>query len=234
MLAIDTEARHFRQAERQYEDQQAQVAKWIAEQTELGRFNDDDATSPLNTMSKLGKPMRTVEFEKRLAKLNPNLVFQWGIARTTHKWMCAKTPEGALVQLFVYPADQMPERSMWRKRQMWAPDPRYTAKAGDVDWADWEWVPVPGHETWHKSDGWKYPDSIPHGKWQRKDANVGRAGWQQHTLAWGEAVRGWRTCLVRLVQDGFLTVSQVEKEFLSDNTPEWARHTGKKSIYRPW
>jgi hypothetical protein len=246
MLIIDSEASEARYAYKYYENEQQRYSKWLNEHAMLCNYNDDPETSPLAAAKKIGKPMLHTEMERRLKRLNPNLTFMTGPLNTKHKVLCrpwrigdpARTldladPFRDLIKLFVYPTGVLPERSIWRECDEWVPDPSYVPTPGDVDQNDWEWVPLKGHETQFITDPLR-PGAGKHGHWQRKAEDKGRAGWKKLKHAWGEKQRGWRTVLLQLVKLHLLTVQQVEDEFLSDNTPEWARHTGKQNIFRPW
>lgn len=243
MIVIDSQAAGRIEARRYYEEQQQETKTWIEEQTKFARFNDDEETSPLNSAVKLGRPMHSKELESRLAKLNPKLVFIWGKFNTSHKKLGFQLPNNQIEELFVYEAGIMPERSMRNLKEIEVLDNEYVPKSGDVNPSDYEWVPVVPDEddipeyaqggSWSK-DGWAHPIGMFHGKWMLKDPNATRPGFVRKALAWSESVRGWRTVLVKLVKAGFLTVSQVEREFLNDNTPEWKQHMGFGETTRPW
>lgn len=66
------------------------------------------------------------------------------------------------------------------------------------------------------------------------DEKALKPGWRRLTIPWGEYKRGWRTVLVRLIQEGHITVTQAETEFGSDDTPEWRQHTGKGAYTTPF
>lgn len=248
MLIVDSIKTAEQIAFKHYETEQERYAHWLEEHTQLAKFNDDPEISPLETSRKIGRPMLHTELERRLSKLNPRLVFVWGDLHAHHKMMCIPytnmdlvpdlvkklDPLYGLQKLFVYPTGAIPERSIWRRKEEYVPDPYYVPRPGDIDRSDWEWVPIPGHEAQHKRDGHLDPVARFHGHWQRKSNTSGRAGWNKVTHAWGEYRRGWRTVLISLVKLGLLSTQQVEDEFLADNTPEWAKHMGKRNIYRPW
>ncbi len=83
------------------------------------------------------------------------------------------------------------------------------------------------------------PDpSWDHSKTKRTDFSTEvtaiRPGWRKVTVPWGEAKRGWRTVLVRLIQAGLITATQAETEFGSDETPEWRQYTGKGEFTTPF
>ncbi len=66
------------------------------------------------------------------------------------------------------------------------------------------------------------------------DPEALKPGWRRITVPWGEAKRGWRTVLVRLIQAGLITATQAEQEFGSDETPEWRQYTGKGEFTSPF
>lgn len=246
MLVVDSQKTIDLLTAKQFESEQERYAKWLDEHTRLAQYNDDPTTSPLAAARRIGKPMLHTDLERKLAKLNRKLCFMGGDLNSHHKWLCIDVPDprraiispndpfAFVTKLFLYPTGAIPERSIFRQKDEWVVDPTYIPKPGDVNRADWEWVPRKGEENKFRVDGWRFPDSSPYGKWKRKDDNVGRAGWKKVSHAWGEYKRGWRTVLINLVKLNLLSVHQVEDHFLSDDTPEWARHTGKKDIYRPW
>ena len=61
-----------------------------------------------------------------------------------------------------------------------------------------------------------------------------RPGWRRIEIPGGEKVRGWRAVLVRLIQQGIISLTQAEDAFGADNTPEWAQHTGKGAYTTPF
>lgn len=61
-----------------------------------------------------------------------------------------------------------------------------------------------------------------------------RPGWRKVQIPWREMKRGWRTVLLRLMEEKVLTLTQVENEFGADQTPEWSQHTGKGAFTTPF
>jgi hypothetical protein len=67
------------------------------------------------------------------------------------------------------------------------------------------------------------------------DPTVTRPGFRKIKQVGREVTRGWRTVLIRLLVQGVITLTDVERVFGSDNTPNWAMHTGKHNHnYLPW
>lgn len=66
------------------------------------------------------------------------------------------------------------------------------------------------------------------------DPTAMKPGWRKVVIPWGEAKRGWRTVLVRLIQTGLITPLQAEEEFGADQTPEWAQYTGRTGFTTPF
>jgi hypothetical protein len=235
-------------------DTQAKIESWIAEQERFAAFDDDPSTSPLNHLTKLGRPMDYREFERRCRRLNPSICFWCGPRsyETNHKNMGRQIgPDKYEVVTFV-PMDIMPERSMHRKCEEWVPDgdmvdtPMGRAEVVPhvSDYGSTEWVPLPGEYQHVDTDGnpvgpvtsfeshWE-PNGKGIGRWAQKDPDK-RPGWRKRVSAWGEWKRGWRSLLIRAVVARLLTPQQVENEFLADNTPEWKGNMGKGPKTTPW
>lgn len=251
MIINDTPQIEKNLAERLNENQLASLQTWIDEQTVFSKAVDDPATSPLATMNKIGKPMSHVELERKLKTLAPSLKFIWGEFGTIHKKMVRILPDGETQDLMIYNTGMMTERSIWRHKIVWLPDPKYKPSSRDND-EFYEWVPRTEQESarlfsdigvdfafnddpvrW-SPNGHKDPFGAIYGKWQLKDPNVRGPGWIKHLEPLGEQQRGWRSVLVRLVASGVLTTAQVESNFGNDNTPEWKQHMGFGPATRPW
>lgn len=223
MLIVDevTAARHnWRKAS---ESTREKVARYVEQMTEFAKFTDDPATSPLNSARKLGRTMTAQQLETKLSKLNPKLRFRYVGVTNTKKAVCIERQDGTLEELMLYPATILPERSMWKGKEEIYPDPQQN-HVEKLNQDDMEWVPLPGYES-------RYPKW---GTWRMKDPTKLKPGWLRKLVPTGEAVRGWRTVLVKLIACGALTPEQVERNFGSDDTPEWKQHTGKGPQVRPW
>jgi hypothetical protein len=155
-----------------------------------------------NAEERLGRPLLPDEFERRLARLNPNLFFEVIPENPSHKRLSILDTRGKHF-VCVYPNSLIPERSIARLKVIECPDPNVT-----------------GSEITRKDFS--------------SDPNALRPGWRRVTVPWGEAKRGWRTVLVRLIQAGLITPTQAEQEFGSDETPEWRQYTGKGEFTSPF
>lgn len=60
-----------------------------------------------------------------------------------------------------------------------------------------------------------------------------KPGLTKYTIPWGIEKMGYRTILIRLIQSGVVSPTRVEEVFGSDDTPEWASKTGKRSDILP-
>jgi hypothetical protein len=124
----------------------------------------------------------------------------------------------------------MPERSIWRIEEEEVPDEMlsgsvdHSFKVPHVsDYGASEWLPIEGFEHLWESDGRGI------GRWKQIDPNI-KPGWTKRKQRWGEAIRGWRTILVRGVQMRLWTPWQVETEFSVAQSPEWHRYMGKGAV----
>tara|TARA_R110000868_G_scaffold153995_1_gene379980 strand:+ start:573 stop:1172 length:600 start_codon:yes stop_codon:yes gene_type:complete len=114
------------------------------------------------------------------------------------------TDQRGKVPICVYENSLMPERSVAKVKVLEVPDPSFSM----IDRKD-------------------MPDLV-------KNPNALRPGWRRVAVPWGEQTRGWRTVLVRLIQIGLISTESAEKEFGSDETPEWRQGTGKGDYTTPF
>lgn len=243
-------------AQREKDDAEEKRLRWIEKQEELALFNTSEDNNPFDDAQRMGTVMATPEFERRLQKLNPNILFRWGIgpkASRDHKWLLIR--KGSNVEKFcTYPSPVIPERSLFRRNVEVKYDERYgrpnlpggvATNRFDYDQKYWEWMPVDAEmcvnlntkagtnfSLREMQSAWE-PDGQGIGQWVCMDRSM-LPGMKTITMPFGEFKRGRNTVLLRLVKAGHLTVDQVEREFGGDNTPEWKGHTGKGAIVRPW
>lgn len=207
-----------------------QSARWLADQTVLANVYDDNY-HPFSIDRSHGHWMSTIEFERRLAKLNPNFKFIWGQhSHKTHtKKLALLRPDGSLRELWPYEHPVMPERSIWTPVvQHVPPEPGFITRRADMPAMDW--VPL-CDEMAHL---WM-PNGRGIGKWVPKDPNALMPGWKKVTHRWGENLRGWRTILLKLYGEKILTREQIEREFASANTMAWQQGMDKASRKTlPW
>jgi hypothetical protein len=171
----------------------------------LARLEQD----PTNPQVQMGREMSPKELERRLKKLNPNLQFAINSHNTTKKYVFCDH-NGTKETLCPYENSTMPERSVLKKKAQ---------EVQDMSVSKIERKDLP-RATFVPGQGFVFDSLLP--------------GFKVIQQPWGEAVRGWRTVLIKLVKMGYLTPAQVEREFGSDNTAQWASHLGKQRIAVAW
>lgn len=192
------------------------MQQWVAEQTANAVYLKDEDMSPANVARQMGQQMSAVELEKKLLKLNPNLVFEVITENPTHR-KAFELRRGEKHPLTIYPNGIIPEHSFMRVKEELVQDMDFykeTTGTFHLNRKD-----LPKHE-FVPGEGYKW-DGVP-------------LGFKKTLIPYGEYLRGWRTVLVRLVEQGAITPTQAEMVFGADNRPEWANHMGKQSHARPW
>lgn len=61
------------------------------------------------------------------------------------------------------------------------------------------------------------------------DESGPRPGLTKFIIPWNIIKMGYRTILLRLLNENLVSITKIEQTFESDNTPEWAAKTGKQS-----
>lgn len=250
-ISVDHQAKLLAQREKD-EAEEARL-RWIEKQEALAMFNESDDNNPFDDARRMGTVMATPEFERRLLKLNRNIVFRWGTKSRDHKWLMIR--KGNTVEKFcTYPSPTIPERSLFRRNMEVKYDQRYgrphlpggvATNRLDHDLANWEWMPADMELciNLNARAGTKFTLKQMQEAWEPNGQGIGRwvcldrsalPGMKKVTLPFGEFKRGRNTVLLRLVKAGHLMVDQVEREFGGDDTPEWKGHTGKGAVVRPW
>lgn len=252
MLIIDERkaelARQLKSAEAAAEARK----NWIEREDALSKYIDKD-NSPFDDARRFGKIMMASDFEARLQKLNPNILFRFGLNLqiTNSKWMMIR--KGNKVEnLLCYPFPVLPERSLWRRQEVVRPMQEYGRPhlpggmaMNKLDYPSKKWVPVDqelannlnaaadtNFSLAQMQAAWA-PDGQGIGRWIYEDESK-LPGMERKVLPFGELLRGWRTCALILVREGHLTPMQVEREFLADDTPEWRGNIGRGPKTRPF
>jgi hypothetical protein len=221
MLVGDSNYIDRRDRGNKQESHQDQIRKWVQEQTANAVYLDNHDLSPANAERQLGQTMFAADLERRLKKINPNLIFETNPFNTSKKALYHVRPDATKVFICAYENGVMPEHSIFRVKEEEVLRPEFVNPfKRHLDRKD-----LPKFE--HKQDG------SPLGKIVFDDM-VEKPGFRKVKLPWGESVRGWRTVTIRLVAAKLATPAEVERVFGSSNRPEWARHMGKKDIYLPW
>jgi hypothetical protein len=168
-----------------------------------------------------GRLMTAKEFEGRLKKLNPAFIFEDftfeelkgqvlnGYPANTpwhHKRLLVPIREeipGEATPVFqvLYPRELIPEHSITKVKEDFLPNPEFMSTGKTPELSDFSVNPT----------DWNAKPS--------KDSNLVRWFYEQG----GVELRGWRSVLLILMDEGFLTLAQVEKEFGSSPSPEWVR-----------
>lgn len=200
------------------EHKRDQLKQWIAEQNAAQVYIDDADSDPTLVHRQIGKPMSPKELEMKLSKLCPNLVYKFlpdpnkPLETPRMKAIYQLFPDGHEERIMLYHNAPMPEHSIMSRGTEDVPDMTVT-----------------------KIDRKDLPKSEFNGKEMVFDESAPKPGFKRVTKPARELFRGWRTILLRLVMDGFLTVSQAEGEFGADNRREWAGKTGKLTFAgTPW
>lgn len=197
--------------EKQRQIDAKQLEELLANSVLLDKMPQD----PTKAINQLGSVMLSSEFEARIKKLCPSLSFIDNHYRQDKRAIGYYDSSGWHT-LVVYEKGYMPERSILRSQEELVPDMSYemqNRRLNRLDMPKGEFVP---------GKGWIYPEGtiLP--------------GWKKVRHPYGEAVRGWRTVLLRLIHLRQTTPDAVERLFGSDNTAQWAAHTGKQNITVRW
>lgn len=189
---------------------QAQVAKMLDDELRNCVYTEDMEWNPANPTQQLGQPMTHQQLEVRLAPHIPSgFVFDDDLTATNKRALYRVTPEGR-ERVLRFERGLMPEHSIMRVKVDWVRDPAQKHleaadhKAAHVTVGGLEWEP-----------------------------GAQRPGWIKVTKLWGEIVRGWRTVLIRLVQEGVIPIS-VAESFGGDDRPTWAAGLGKRQLTLPY
>jgi hypothetical protein len=164
----------------------------------------------------LGRPLTHVAFERRLKKLVPHLVFK-DSPNPTLRSIFLLEPGGHLEYVTCHPRGIIPEHSVMRKVIREVLDPEFMASS------DREISRTSPEDTVTVED-----TESPFGFRYEFNPEMKRPGMKYVPQGHGEAERGWRTVLLRLIVAGHTTVDAVEREFGADNRAEWAHATKKR------
>lgn len=199
----------------QFEAQDAKLRQWEEESVANSILVKDGDLNAGNAAYQMGKAYTNFEFEAKLQKLNPNFRFNTFKNKEGQPargiWLL--TPEG-MKSIMGYGVGLIPENSI---RRVYYKDIREKGvKKIHIDRseikADWD----------NENKEFKFDTSKP------------MPGFRRVWLADRELVRGWRTVLLRLMQEGYLKLTDVEREFGISDRQTWAYGTGKAGADKPW
>lgn len=192
------------------EKQKQEKIQWLKEQESDCVYVEKDYISPANSDRQLGRIMNTLDFEKKLKLLAPDLDFIYNPFNPAMKAVYI-TRNGQRDYLGAYHAGFMPEHSIVKIKEEMVWDPEATRKP--LQRAD-----LPKHEF------------VP-GKGIVWEEGAVRPGWKKIKKPAGELKRGWRTVLIRLVKENVLTPLQVDLNFGEPSSEfgkkAWAYHSGR-------
>jgi hypothetical protein len=193
------------------DEAEAKLKGWVADQLANAIYVRDNDLSPGNYERQLGQKMFSTDLEKRLKKLNPDLIFEDNPYNPTKKALYVARRGAGKVYVCAYERGIMPERSVMRVKEEVTRD--YSVQK--LDRKD-----LPKHEV--TANGIKFED----------DALL--PGFKKTLIPYGEAIRGWRTVAVKIVEQKLNTPAEIENIFGRDDTANWANHMGHQRIALPW
>lgn len=181
-------------------------------------FLDDKLIDPTNSIKQLGKPFTSQEFEKRLSTILPsNCTFIDNPYNPTKRAVIRTLPEGKTETLVPYERGWTPEHSVMQLVEKEIADVDVLSRRKAISRAD-----LPKSE-YVRGEGFVFDDTVTRPGF-RKIKQVGR-----------EITRGWRTVLLKLVIQNIITLTDVERVFGTDYSPNWASHMhGRNEFTLPW
>ncbi len=217
------------------EGQRLAAKAYLDEQFAHNVFVVKGYINTVDNVSRLGTPLDWRVFEQKLRKLphGEKLVFREQTLRP-FRGVCLRLPGGEEIAISGYGRTFLPEYSTMEVIRKVVPD--FSLKhLSHKDFPEMVWNGdlVVGMDNIHRQKGWT-----------TKDGSL-RPGWRYEDQLWGEnpddpAARGWRTVLCRWVAIGlsrgvpFPTPQEIEREFSSSDSPQWAKYMGKQKIISPF
>lgn len=191
----------------QQEKSRQEALDYVAEQTKYA-FYLNDSKNPSKLECQLGQPLTSAAFEARLKKLNPNLLGEIHPTKADKRCLYLIDQRGKQF-ICAYENGYMPEFSVWRTKteEVWDGTTHITKAdlpKGEMVNGEWEWEE-------NKRPGYKYVE-----------------------IPYGEAIRGWRTVLLKIIGNFINTPAEVERIFGTCDSMSWAAHTKKRNIQAPF
>lgn len=173
------------------------------------------ATDIDNPLAWLGETLRADAFKQRLRKIFPSVFFMTG-RDGAFVSILALQPDQSLLPTGVCFQNQpmLPEFSIMNRVVEDIPDPSYDGGCTRAD--------LPKHEFDVERQCWNVDTSQP------------RPGYVRIERADTERYRGWRVVLLRLWQEGFVSLADVVQEFGAADRLGWAAHTGALDVRSPY
>lgn len=204
------------------EMERQRVLDYIKEEQSHVVFIEDTLLNPTDEKKQMGRAMSSDQFERMLATVLPSqLTFidnSWrpGFRAIVRILRRGDMNHGAFETVVPYEKGIMPEHSALQLVEDELPDPDVIQRKKSLNRKDL------GKYEYKPGEGYVFEDGA-------------RTGYVKNKKLGHEVKRGWRTVLVRLVQAGYLSVSEAERLFGRDNSPSWQQHMGKTSQnLLPW
>ena len=209
------------------------VNRWTLECFRKRVVVPGDQDTPLNPYRQAGRALPFERFERLVDALGPNLATSVHPANAARGVVWRLTP-GGREYVTAYDRALLPELSIFRGRWVWEADPEYRFKT--VERADIKAVGVSlqAADDLLKSKGFKGALSELQKRQEDSDPDS-RPGQRKVLKLAGEAIRGWRTHLVKCVQQGACTLGDVERVLPKFGLPmhvdnaSWALGTGRQA-----
>ncbi|CAB4142873.1 hypothetical protein UFOVP434_46 [uncultured Caudovirales phage] len=163
---------------------------------------------PTDIMQRMGKCLSPAELIKKLYKLSYYIAVERN-PKNPKMYVLYSTRGGKKTYIGAFEDSLVPERTLMDTK---------TVEDVDPSTLDPAWTPG-------KYDA---PLKDVHGIIQI-DESQPRPGLIKYTIPWHITKMGYRTLLLRLMQQGIVSKTKIELEFGNDNTPEWASKTGNRS-----
>ncbi len=184
---------------------------YIKQQLENAVYLNSNNTNPCLVEKQLGNSLTPEQFGAKLKKLNPSLKIE--THPTNPSKICIYYNNGTTREyITVCENILIPEHSIMCVKEEEVPDTDIMRKR------------TIGGVTVNHID-----------KRDLVSQNNGCApGFKKVKIPWSEARRGWRTVLCKIIDHGYVTPTDVEIVFGSDNTPQWKRQMGKGNPTELW
>lgn len=193
------------------ESNQSRLAAWEDDSVRNAVYVTDEEFNPGNPQLQMGRAMMPGELERKLTSINPNFIYEVHARNKTKKSIYLPVA-GEKKHLVIYENSYMPEHSIMRLVKKDIRD----MSVNSLDRKD-----LPKHEWSPERNEWVFDDSAP------------MPGMKRVLICDRELVRGWRTVLLRLIQNKYITISDAERVFGTCNDSRWAYHT-KGNLKSPW
>ena len=217
---------HIRSTDKQFailnqgdntEKHKQQLIDYTKEEMSHLVFLEDKLIDPTNNEKQLGTPLTSQELEKKLSTILPsNITFIDHPWNPTKKAIVRVNAFNSLETICPYERGFMPEHSVMQLVEKEVADVDVLARRKSISRKDMpksEFVPGQGFVF---------------------DPTVTRPGFKRIKQVGREVKRGWRTVLLKLIHEGLVTITEVEKVFTPDVTASWQQHTGRRNNNLPW